>query len=220
MFAIVACAFVISSTAQTPSADPSKVWWVFLERTKTPLRVSKEEGDKLQAAHIGNFKRLFKLKRLIAAGPLDDIPGGTKRGIVVLTVASRKDVQDCFIPDPYVQANVFNVHAIELSVKLGRFELEKMDPNGIEENRLVVFTAAYSLSKEASEAHWKYLSGLGGLSRPSFGAGANEEDDIRGVALFRGKADLQPILDDDPIIKSGVLKATIYPQWLAKGTLP
>jgi len=214
--------FVIAGQGAIPMKQPDKVWWIFLERTKTPLVVPKEEADHMQESHIGNFKRLFGLKKLLCAGPLQDAPGGNKRGIVVLTVGSLKAVKDCFLPDPYVQGNILNAHAIPMEVKFGRFELVKADPNGIEENRLVVFTASHPLTREAGDTHWSYVCDTGPNNRLSFAASSTKDDEIVQVALFRGTndAELQAWLDADPIVKSGVLRATIYPQWLAKGTLP
>ena len=219
MIGLAAVALSIGFAGQWPS--PSKVWWVFLERTKAPLNVSKEQGDKMQEGHIGNFKRLFGLHKLVSAGPLKDVPGGTKRGIVVLTVGDLKAVKHCFLPDPYVQAGVFDLHAIPMDVQFGRFQTDDISPDGIEENRLVVFTSAHTLSHEASMTHWEYVCGTGPSRHMKFAASSAGKDDIRGVMVVQGTDDagLQAWLDGDVVVKSGVLKATIYPQWLAKGSL-
>ena len=218
---IASLVVLVAQAAEIQGAAPSKVWWVFLERTKTPLTVSNEEGEKLQAAHIGNFKRLFGLKRLVGAGPLQDVPGGTKRGIVVLTVADLKAVQHCFLPDPYVQGHIFDVHAIPMDVLYGRFEVTNIDSEGIEENRLVVFTSSFPVSSEATNAHWNYVTSAGGSLKLRFAAASAGKDPVQGVAIFKSVDDsaLQAWLDQDIVVKSGVLKATVFPQWLGKGSL-
>ena len=204
------------------ASDPNLIWWVFLERTKTTLTVPKPEVEKMQDGHIANFKRLFKINKLFCAGPMQDVPGGNKRGIVILKVGNVGEVNFSFRPDPYVQAKVFDVHAIPMTISYGRFETVKIDPEGIEENRMVVFTSPFRLSKETSQTHWDYVRQTGTSGHLSFAAATVNTDNIYGVALFRGKdeAAIQAWLDADPIIKGGVIKASIYPQWLAKGTLP
>ena len=70
---------------------PSDHWFIFLETgKKTPD--DKEAVAAMQRGHIDNFKRLFALKRLYAAGPLLD-PSGFKRGIVTVRAASREELQ-------------------------------------------------------------------------------------------------------------------------------
>lgn len=203
-------------------APPMKVYWVFLVRGANRSKDA-AEGQKFQNEHIGNFKRLFGEQKLIAAGPLGD-PTQYKRGIVILTVKKESEVKECFKPDPYVQNGIMNLHVYPMTVEFGRIETVKIDPEGIEENRLVLFSLGDSPSasrdfKDGSATHLEYIKG-GAPSGLAF-YGSVSKGNYRGFALFRGKDDaaIEKWLSADPLVKSGALTFTKIPQWLGKGFL-
>ncbi|MBC8066122.1 MAG: hypothetical protein H7Y17_14920 [Chlorobia bacterium] len=209
-----------------PQVQPSKpTFFIFLVKGKNPPQATQEEIGKYQMAHIENFKRLFNEGKLATAGPLAD-PTEYKRGIIILTVASKSDIPPLFEPDPYVAKGFMEIQALPLSIEFGKINTEAIDPNGIEENRIVVFTAGAVNSDSASARsarlrHLDHIRKDGIKSGLAFYASLQDSPDIRAVALFRGKKDKE-ILDwikKDPLVKNGTLKATKMPQWLSKGAL-
>jgi uncharacterized protein YciI len=200
-------------------------FFVFLVAGKNPPQATAEEVGKYQMAHLDNFKRLFGEGKLLTAGPLGD-PAKQKRGIVVLTVPDKGAVKDCFGPDPYVQKGFMDVQALGMKVEFGKINTEAIDPQGIVENRIVVFTAGNlnpdSASVRATRLkHLDHIKQGGTKAGLAFYASLSDSADIRAVALFRGTNDKEILawLKKDPLVKNGTLKATKMPQWLSKGAL-
>jgi uncharacterized protein YciI len=200
-------------------------YFIFLNSGKNPPKASQEEVGKYQMEHLGNFKRLFGEGKLLTAGPCGD-PEKKKRGIVVLTVGNKSGVMTCFGPDPYVQKGFLDVEALRMNVEFGKFNTTAIDPEGIEENRIVVFTAgavnADSASARATRLkHLDHIRQGGTKAGLAFYASLSDSPDIRAVALFKGKNDKEILawLKKDPLVKNGTLKATKMPQWLSKGVL-
>jgi len=221
--AVLALALV--SIAIPQEQQPKKLWWVFLVKGDGPRPSDQAKLQEMQNAHIGNFKRLFGLKKLISAGPLQD-PTQFKRGIVVLTVKTKDDVMECFKPDPYVQGKLMNVEAHPVTVEFGHIETQKIDPEGIEENRIVIFgpnptPPVGPYSKSSRGRHMKHVREDGGKAGLSFYVSVQDDSKVSAIALFHGKDDaaIQEWLDSDPLVKQGVWVVTKMPQWLSKGAL-
>ncbi|MBN9503072.1 MAG: hypothetical protein BGO01_08090 [Armatimonadetes bacterium 55-13] len=217
---VVIIMVVLSAVAVAQSPIKS-AWWVFLVKGEGPRPAADKALEEMQSAHIGNFKRLFGEKKLIAAGPVQD-PTQFKRGIVVLTVKDADEVTKCFGPDPYVQGKIMNLEVTAISVDYGRIETKSIDPNAIEEDRLVIFTGESRGDKMAWKFHLAHAKQDGKSAGLSFLASSKDGKNFQAVALFRGKDDeaIQSWIDNDPLVKSGIWKATKIPQWLAKGALP
>lgn len=200
-------------------------YFVFLVTGKNPPKASPEEIQKYQMAHIDNFKRLFGENKLMTAGPCAD-PEKTKRGIVVLAVKSEKEIAECFKPDPYISMGFMEIKAMKMTVQFGQINTSDIDPNGIEENRIVVFTsgavtADSSSLRAARRKHLDHIRAAGSKAGLAFYASLSDSADLRAVALFKGKDDEKILawIKKDPLVKNGTLKATKFPQWLGKGVL-
>ncbi len=199
-------------------------WWVFIEHTKVQAMLSQAESEEMMKAHLGNSRRLYDLKRLTVAGPMRD-PGGTRRGIVLLTVKSRRDVDESFKPDPFFQHGIFTAHVVPLKPDFGEvLRVTGADADSIEENRLVVLERLENgaLPKQPAGTPHRDAIRDGASAGLAFHAVATSGDAVREIALFRGTDDkkIQAWLDGDPWVKSGRWKATVYPQWLARNCLP
>src|SRR5258706_6917142 len=84
-----------------PQANIDYVF-VFLRLSPDAPKQNDAEGEKLQAAHLANIKRLYDEGHLVAAGPFLD--GTALRGILVLKTASRAEAQQWLDSDPAVKA--------------------------------------------------------------------------------------------------------------------
>lgn len=216
--------FVLATIAAAQS-QPKDLWWIFLVKGDGPRPAEESKLQEMQNAHIGNFKRLFAAKKLVAAGPLQD-PTKFKRGIVVLTVGNKAEVQESFLPDPYVQGKIMEVVTHRVHVEFGHFETQKIDPEGIEENRIVIFTKnpnppAGPYAKSTQGRHLEHVRKDGKKAGLSIYLTVKDDPEVVGIALFKGKDDaaIQEWLDSDPQVKPGFWVATKMPQWLAKGVL-
>lgn len=200
-------------------------YFIFLVTGKNPPKASQEEIQKYQMAHIDNFKRLFGEKKLMTAGPCAD-PEKTKRGIVVLAVKSEKEIAECFKPDPYVSMGFMEVKAMKMTVHFGQINTNDIDPSGIEENRIVVFSAGAVVAdstgvRTARQKHLDHIRKAGEKAGLAFYASLGDSADLRAVAFFKGKDDekISAWINKDPLVKNGTLKAVKFPQWLGKGVL-
>ena len=219
------CLGIASFASVQVQEFPAPTYFIFLVTGKNPPKATPEEIQKYQAAHIDNFKRLFGERKLITAGPCAD-PEKTKRGIVILTVKNEKEILECFKPDPYVEKGFMEVQAIKMKVEFGSINTSGIDPNGIEENRIVLFRrdplAKGALPTKLDKASLEYLNSSGAAAGLSFYATMARTAPIDAVALFKGKDDakIQAWVDQSPWIRNGVVKATKFPQYLSKGVLP
>lgn len=119
----------------TPPAPADDLWFIFLE-TGRPTPPDKAAVAAMQTGHIDNFKRLFGLGQLLAAGPLAD-PGRAKRGIVVVRANSLATLNGYFQPDTYVRDGYMQVNA-RRAVAHRPLHTEGIDATRIEEVRIVL----------------------------------------------------------------------------------
>jgi hypothetical protein len=221
MFTTILTACALSGVQISPAPSMERFWWVFIERTKVEAKLSEEESKQMMQAHLGNFDRLHKLNKLQLAGPLRD-PLKTRRGIVLLTVKTRKEVDESFKPDPFFQRGIFAGQVIPMRADFGEILRNTgPDANDIEENRLVVFERAAD-SKDVRGHAGRDPIRDGAAAGLAFHAKSTSDNSVQEIAIFKGKNDsgIEAWLATDPLLKSGALKATVYTQWLGKGCLP
>jgi len=189
-------------------------WWIFLKQGDGADR-SDKEMDEMQAAHIGNFKRLQAEGLLAFAGPVRD-PKERIRGIALLNVADEASVMDCFKTDPYVQNRILTVTALPMTARIARVKKAPVDPKEIVENRLAVFeTIGSSPSDDQMRAHWKYVEDAKEAQLCFY---ATSDGKGQEMAIFKGKDDkeIKDWIDADPLVKANLLRVTVYPLWLVK----
>ena len=197
---------------------PSDHWFIFLETgKKTPD--DKEAVAAMQRGHIDNFKRLFALKRLFAAGPLRD-PSGFKRGIVTVRAASREELQGYFQPDEYVREGYMTVKAVPTTVHKG-LNTEGIDPDGIEEVRIVqIGRASIAADAQTARAQQGVLQSL--IDRGIAGAWYTLQTGPVAEVLFARSDDALMLgvgLAGYPGLGGPGVSVEVWKQWLGKGVL-
>jgi len=196
--------------------DSPPFWFIFLETgRKTPD--DKEAVAQMQRGHIDNFKRLFGERKLFAAGPLRD-PTGVKRGIVVVRAASRAELLGYFDPDEYVREGYMTVNAAPAHANKA-LNSEGIDPNGIEEVRIVLL-GRDSGAASAATAGRALLQGL--VERGAFGAWYTlQSGPIAEILFARGtdSATLEQSLAGYPGVATKEVSLAVWSQWLGKGVL-
>jgi hypothetical protein len=223
MFTIAMAVCALFGAAESTNKGAERFWWVFIERTPLQVTLTESQSQEMMNAHLGNFRRLFGLKKLALAGPLRD-PEQKRRGIVLLTVGPREEITESFKPDLFFQQKIFSAHAIQMKPDFGQIlRNEGPDSNSIEENRLVVFERGKDQRADDMDKIGPARNAIrdGAASGLAFHAVATGGDRVREIAVFRGKNDeaIGKWLQGDPAVASGALKATVYPQFLGKGFL-
>lgn len=135
-FAAALPVLALSGRARAAADD---LWFIFLEKGK-PTPPDKEAVMAMQRGHIENFKRLFALGRLSAAGPLAD-PTAFKRGIVTVRAASRDELMGYFEPDDYVREGYMTVNAVPATAYKA-LNTDGIDATRVEEVRIVLLPRA------------------------------------------------------------------------------
>jgi uncharacterized protein YciI len=198
--------------------DRRPTWFIFLETgKKTPD--DKDAVQKMQTGHIENFKRLFGEKKLLAAGPLSD-PSKIKRGIVVVKAVSKEELLTYFQPDDYVREGYMRANAIRC-VAHKPLNTEDIDPNGIEEERIVQITRPVEkLTSDQQRATHAFLQAL--VDKGIVGAWYTLESGDVAEILFCRTTDtkaLEALFAECPAVKSSKAAVQIWPQWLSKGVV-
>lgn len=185
-----------------PFLLPEPRWFIFLVRADGPRPKEQAKLQAMQDAHIGNFNRRFNEGKLVAAGPVSD-PSKHRRGIVVLSVGTLKDVMACFETDPYVQGRIMRVEAHRWETPPKGFAVGP-DPNKMAEYRIV------RIALKGKEPFPTLPGGVGGKF-------AGEQ---MGVILVSSTDDafLRRILDASPAVKAGA-SYDIIPLYMSAGTL-
>jgi uncharacterized protein YciI len=214
-----------AATGATTGAanDGRRDWFIFLETGRATPKGTPEAAAAvaaMQRGHIDNFKRLHGEKKLFAAGPLRD-PAGTQRGIVWVRAASRDELLGYFQPDEYVREGYMTVNATPAMVRRALVS-EGIDPNGIEEVRIVKIArpaaAADAATAAALQAELKRL-----LDDGTIGAWFTLDSGPVAELLFARSTDSAALLEAlapyARLAGSGAA-VQVWSQWLGKGVVP
>lgn len=203
----------LPARAQTAIAA-EQVWFIFLE-TGRPVPDDKAAVAAMQTGHLENFKRLFAEEKLFAAGPMRD-PAKVKRGIVVVKAPNRQVLMSYFQPDEYVREGYMTVNAQPARVHQALHHTG-IDPNGIEENRIVLFSRAEEKDRDAVPVFLKRA-----LDEGVIGAWYSLEDGPVGEVVFSRGTDetaLRKTMAEYPGLSDRRVTMKIWGQWLGKGVL-
>src|ERR1700689_3441231 len=212
--------------ATQPNEKAAQYFFVLLNRPSNAPQLSKEAGEKLQEEHMGNIRKMAAEHKLVIAGPfLDDT---TLRGIFVLQAESAAQAQEWADSDPAVKAGrlAAEVHGPWLIDSSAIHAPE--GPAGFEQYSLVLMKNGDKWNPNAPEfmdvmkqhhAYVKLMIDAGNLAVAGpfpFG----DPGELRGVGIFRvGAEQTAKLLQDDPVVKAGLLKPEIHPWGTGKGVL-
>jgi len=215
---LIALALTQGLSMAQAASDPRPSWFIFLETGK-PTPDDKEAVQKMQAGHIQNFKRLFGEKKLFAAGPLSD-PARKKRGIVVVKAESKAKLLTYFEPDEYVREGYLIASAVR-SVVHKPLNTEGIDPNGVQEERIVQITRPPKKpSRKVKRENDAFIQAL--VGKGTVGAWYTLEGGDVAEVLFCRTTDtqaLEAIFAQSPVVKASKANVLVWPQWLSKGVV-
>lgn len=193
----------VDSPAQNPAPAPGR-WFVLLVRGDGPRPKEQAALQEMQNAHIGNLVKRHGEGKLVAAGPLNDVTKH-RRGIAVLTVATRAEVKACFVGDPFIDNRIMHVEAHKWITPVHGFGAVP-DPEKIAPHRMVrlTFPSGYK------GAFPKIPGGIGGrFAGERFGVllTANTDD-----------AAIESSLRASAAVRSGTAYEIVQ-LWMSAGTL-
>ena len=210
------------------ASGPTRYYVAFLRPDPQRKPLTKEDGERIQAAHMANIHKMAEDGVLVSAGPFDDKPHSIS-GIFIFKVDSLERAKEIALKDPTVleHRNTIDVHAWEGSAGIGDeyFRLHKLDPKTPENMQIHPFcmlTRAGESNKELLQAHVRYIEKMKADGKLSAAGRVDGEDDLAGLVVFRAipLQEAKKLMDDDPPVKGGMYKVEFHQWWSSDHVLP
>lgn len=111
---IVILLLMIASVS-TGLADGDKYYFVFLNGNPQAVKLDSAARASLQAAHLANITRLYKLGFIKAAGPFE-----SSGGIFIYRASSLEEVKDSLQTDPAIAADRYILEVYPMTILQGK----------------------------------------------------------------------------------------------------
>lgn len=221
-------AFLVFATQLAAQTATAPYYLVFLRRDPQRKTLSKEEGERIQAAHMANIGRMAKEGILVAAGPFED-EKPTISGIFVFKTDSLEAAKRIAGEDPTVveHRNSVEVHAWHAPAGIGDeyFRIHKADPNAppnMQKHTLMLLYKGYSEGRRSMGAHERYIEDLRARGKLAAAGRMDASDVLESAVVFRvmPPEEARRLMADDPAVKSGELRLEEHQWWVADHVLP
>ncbi len=213
-----------SPDAQVAAQPVMTNYWVFLKTGKPSTEFAREELERMQAAHLANFGRLFKLGKLSAAGPLGD-PTQKLRGIVCVSATDAANIPEYFGEDPFIEHGILQLESHEIVEQQGAFS-SKLSETEMEEFQIVVLHSTKSgigeVTPAIEESTHDYLASilLPEKMRMAMHFGPNDNNLAGVLILKKQEPDVtEALINKIPMISQGHWKPELLPLYMSQGVL-
>ena len=210
--------------ASAPSQPAANFFFVLLKRPANPPQLSKEDGEKLQEAHMANIRKLHEEHKLVIAGPFMD--DGTLRGIFVMKADSLDQAKEWANSDPAIKAGrlVAEVHGPWMIRPQGIHETDT--PNTLEKYSAAIGPSRRQVGPQISRSSGSREAASGlpygpNAARPAcLGRPFSRDGELKGIFIYSVPMDQAMKLEaEDPMVKNGFFKIEGHPWATAKGVL-
>jgi uncharacterized protein len=240
LICILGCLSVAAATAQcgpqkdnpsaaAPAKDNAKAaaekyFFVLLRRPASAPQLTKEEGEKLQAEHMANIRKLHAEGKLLVAGPFMD--DGVLRGIFVMKAGSLEEVQGWANSDPAIHAGrlAAEVHGPWAIHPEGIHETTT--PNTLEQYTLILASRGDNWDpkspafQDVVNRHLPYVKKLMEQGTLVLAGPFLDGGELKGAFIYAVPIDQAMKLEqEDPAVKAGYFKLEAHPWATAKGVL-
>lgn len=106
-------ALAIFSFSQIQAQTNDNLFFVFLNTNPNKAKLSTEQVESLQAAHLKNIEKLADEGKLFAAGPFD-----TGGGFFVIHAESMEQAKEFISTDPAIAANRYIIEIFPFSIRI------------------------------------------------------------------------------------------------------
>jgi uncharacterized protein YciI len=225
-------ALALAAAAQETS---SVYYVVFLRPDPARKSLTKEEGERIQNAHMANILKMADDGLLAAAGPFENDPPPIS-GVFVMKAKSIEDARRVAGEDPTVREhrNTIDVHAWRAPAGIGDeyFRLHKEHPETPENmgaHPIFLLTRGPSWSGTAAPErvvrlaeHQHYLDDLHRVGKLSAAGPVEGESEMVGIVVFHRIPieEAKRSIAEDPAVKVGVLTAEAHRWWSSDHVLP
>ena len=227
---LLASLFLLFAQSTAPARPTGIYYLVFLRPDPARKPISKEEGERIQAAHMANIMASAERGVLVAAGPFDDKPT-TISGIFVFRAPSLAEARRMAMEDPTVveHRNLVDVHAWQGPAGIGDeyFRLHKEKPDtpegmGVQPLFLVRRGPARAERDRVWAAHLEYVEKLRLGGKVAMAGATVDDDALAGMVVFERMPDdeAQRLMAEDPAVKAKVLETEFHRWWCAEHVFP
>lgn len=194
------------------------------QRTKLP----KEEGEKLQAAHMAHIRSMAQRGKLIAAGPFGDTPT-TISGIFIFETPTLDEARREAEADPTVAArrNTVEIFTWRGPAGIGAdyrrlHAANPQTPEAMGVHPLVLLRRSDRWNDASQRDHEAYLTQLRAARKLAAAGPAAGEDNIVSLVVFDRIPfeEAERLTAADPAVQSGALKPELHRWWCSAHVLP
>ncbi|HUK15531.1 MAG TPA: YciI family protein [Bryobacteraceae bacterium] len=230
MIRLIAYAALFFAPA-APPADSTEVYYlVFLRPDPARKPLAKDEGERIQAAHMANIRGMAQRGVLVAAGPFDDQPT-TISGIFIFRTSSLEEARRIAAQDPTVleHRNLVEVHAWRGPKGIGDeyFRLHKEKPDtpegmGVQPLFLIYHGPRWTDAAQPLSEHAAYLEWLHREGKLAMKGSTEANDELTAMVVFNRISDdeARRLMAADPAVKAGILQPEFHRWWCAEHVMP
>jgi uncharacterized protein YciI len=222
--------------AQEGGREATSVYYVvFLRPNPARKPLAKEDGERVQNAHMANIQKMADDGYLVAAGPFENDPPPIS-GVFVMKAKSIDEARRIAEDDPTVREhrNTIDVHAWRAPAGIGDeyFRLHKEHPEtpenmGAHPILLVTRGPAWdaTVAKERVvmlAVHQHYVDELRHAGKLSAAGPVEGDSGMISIVVFHRipLEEARQLIDGDPAVKAGVLSVEAHRWWSSDHVLP
>jgi uncharacterized protein YciI len=215
-----------------PKFDNEPLIFALLTRGEKWTADKTPETARIQEGHMANIRRMAGLGKLVAAGPMGD--DGDLRGIFIFRGASLDEAKQLSAEDPAIKVGRLKIELFEwwgskgIGAKYAE-EAKKGSPDKIQmvQHFLGLYRrgdkSAAEIEKQQQQlAHLWHLRKQMDTGKILAAGPFGGDNDLLGVVVLQAATldEARALADQDPGVKSGLLKIELHPWWVAKGVMP
>jgi len=209
-------ALTIFSLSQIQAQTNENLFFVFLNTNPNKAKLSTEQVESLQAAHLQNIEKLADEGKLLAAGPFD-----TGGGFFIIHADGMKQVKEIISTDPAISADRYIIEIYPFSIRINDLCGAKK-PYEMVTYQFVELTADLTYYGDLNQIAYDNRIFMGKLANETgfvITQGAFDEYNS-GVLILNVPTTEEAIeiIQQHPAVKAGQLKYEVKPVWMAKGT--
>jgi uncharacterized protein YciI len=210
--------------ASAPGQPAANFFFVLLKRPANPPQLSKEDGEKLQEAHMANIRKLHEEHKLVIAGPFMD--DGMLRGIFVMKADSLDQAKEWANSDPAIKAGRLSAEVRGPWMIRPQGIHETDTPNTLEKYSLLLvhqgekWDPKSPVLQDLVKQHLSYLMGLMQQGKLALAGPFHDDGELKGIFIYSvPMEDAMKLEAEDPLVKNGFFKIEGHPWATAKGVL-
>lgn len=212
---------ILPGRQQTPTMGTMQL--VFMRKTNSKPRLSKEEREKFQREHQDGLRQLWESGRAVTVGRLDD---SSYAELVLLNTKDPAEATEWLKNDPYINSGMLTLDILpwyfqNVFQKAPNFnDVEKIWFGILQRPRNA---PQYSATK-LEELQSGHMSNIQKMANDGILAAAGpllSKEDRRGIFVFFAKdlAKIKRSVAVDPLIQAKLLELKLMPWWTGKGTV-